>query len=92
MEHVSNKDDVKTSLRKVVKEVRSGYFMESKGSLNCGMWVKLLREKLWVKWLWYLAAILCPAMKYFIGIEVYHKQQISKDRPEMGVTILGERA
>lgn len=24
MEHVSNKDDVKTSLRKVVKEVRSG--------------------------------------------------------------------
>uniref|UniRef100_A0A8C0ANV7 Mitochondrial carrier 1 n=1 Tax=Buteo japonicus TaxID=224669 RepID=A0A8C0ANV7_9AVES len=25
MEHVSNKDDVKTSLRKVVKEVRSGY-------------------------------------------------------------------
>lgn len=25
MEHVSNKDDVKTSLRKVVREVRSGY-------------------------------------------------------------------
>lgn len=25
MEHVSNKDDVKTSLRKVVREVRSGF-------------------------------------------------------------------
>lgn len=29
MEHVSNKDDVKTSLRKVVKEVRNGYAMSA---------------------------------------------------------------
>lgn len=39
MEHVSNKDDMKTSLRKVVREVRSGYcpFMSDWGHpWGCG--------------------------------------------------------
>lgn len=58
MEHVSNKDDVKTSLRKVVKEVRNGYctLMSEWGDHvgdvpgeQCGLRVKLLGEKLWVK-------------------------------------------
>ncbi|KAJ7424798.1 Mitochondrial carrier 1 [Pitangus sulphuratus] len=39
MEHVSNKDDVKTSLRKVVREVRSGYCtLMSDGEIPLGMW------------------------------------------------------
>ena len=35
---------------------------------------------------------LCPAMKYFIGMEVYHEQQISKKGCEMGFTAPRERA
>uniref|UniRef100_A0A669QUV3 Mitochondrial carrier 1 n=1 Tax=Phasianus colchicus TaxID=9054 RepID=A0A669QUV3_PHACC len=35
MEHVSNKDDVKTSLRKVVKEVRNGYAVSVMISMRC---------------------------------------------------------
>ncbi|NWQ84399.1 MTCH1 protein, partial [Columbina picui] len=58
MEHVSNKDDVKTSLRKVVREVRSGHCKLTSGQgdhigdvpgeqRKLKLQVKLLGEKLW---------------------------------------------
>lgn len=53
--------------------------LEIKGSLICGLWVKLLREKLWLKR--YFVAILCPAVKSSVGPEVYHEQQLSKEEP-----------
>lgn len=65
--------------------------LESKGSLNCGLRVKSLGEKFWVKRPWYLVATLYSAIKCFVGIEVYHKQQISEEGPEMGFTMLRER-
>jgi len=97
MEHVSNKDDVKTSLRKVVKEVRSGYCMltsdwgDGVGDVpaeqrKLKVWV--VSPIIWRETVGKKAVIfgipLWPAMKYFVGIEVYHKQEISKQGTQNG--------
>lgn len=103
MEHVSNKDDVKTSLRKVVEEVRNGYCMlMSDGGDRIGDVPGEQRKlKLWfvdeITWRETLgrkavafSTTLWPAVKYFVGIEVYHEQQISKKGTQNGFHVTKE--